>query len=349
MLQGAAMPEAATVDPGRIMQVGMGFFASKVLLSAVELGLFDALEAAPLTGAALRAKLGLHPRSTADFLDALVALGLLAREGDGDGAHYANTAETATFLCRSSPRYLGGILVMAGHRLYQHWGRLTEALRTGAPQNELREQGGDMFGALYADPQRLTEFLDAMAGVQRENFRLLAERFDFGRYRTVCDAGGASGALSMAVAERHPHLACISYDLPAVCAIARARVAAAGLADRVAVQEGDFLSEDLPQADVVMMGNILHDWGTATKEMLIAKVRAALPDGGAFIAIENVIDDARRVNAHGLLMSLNMLIETPEGYDYTFAQFDGWCRAAGFRATERIALAGPASAVIARV
>lgn len=337
------------VDPSRIMQIGMGFFAAKTLLSAVELSVFDTLEDAPLTGMALRSKLGLHERGAADFLDALVALGLLARDGDGDDARYANTTETATFLCRSSPRYLGGILIMAGRRLYHDWARLTEALRTGAPQNELREQDGDRFDVLYTDPQRLTDFLDAMAGVQRENFRLLAERFAFGRYRSVCDVGGASGALSIAVASRHPHLACVSYDLPAVSAIARTRVAAAGLEDRVAVQAGDFLSEDLPRADVVTMGNILHDWGTETKTMLVRKARAALPEGGAFIAIENVIDDARRVNAHGMLMSLNMLIQTAEGYDYTFAQFDDWCRAAGFRATERIALAGPASAVIALV
>jgi precorrin-6B methylase 2 len=344
-------PISATdaADPARIMQIGMGFFASRALLSAVELGVFDALEAGPLDGAALRSAVGLHERSAADFLDALLALGLLARAGDGAGARYANTEETASFLCRSSPRYLGGILVMASRRLYQHWGGLTEALRTGAPQNELRGQDGDTFAALYADPQRLTDFVDAMAGVQRENFRLLAERFDFRRYRTACDVGGASGALSMAIAGRHPHLACISYDLPAVCAIARERVAATGLADRIEVRPGDFMTEDLPRADVILMGNILHDWGTATKTMLIAKARAALPAGGVFIAIETVIDDARRVNAQGLLMSLNMLIETPEGYDYTFAQFDAWCRDAGFAATERLPLAGPASAVIARV
>jgi len=124
------------------------------------------------------------------------------------------------------------------------------------------------------------------------------------------------------------------------------KIAASGL-DRVEFRRGDFMTDELPRADIITMGNILHDWGTATKEMLIAKAYAALPTGGTFIAIENIIDDARRENAFGLLMSLNMLIETAEGYDHTFAQFEGWCRKAGFRSTERIPLARPASAAVA--
>lgn len=325
------------------MQVGMGFFASKTLLSAVELGLFAALGSEPLTGQALRGRLGLHARGATDFFDALVALGFLTRDGDGPGARYANTPETAAFLDPASPTYLGGILVMASQRLYRHWSNLTEALETGLQQNESRG-GGDVFAALYADPPRLEQFLAAMAGVQQSNFVTLANLFDFGRFRLVCDVGGASAAQSLAIARRHPNVSCISYDLPEVTPHAKRRIEAAGLADRIAARSGNFLTDELPQADVILMGNILHDWGTATKEMLITKARAAIAEGGAFIAIENIIDDARRENAMGLLMSLNMLIETPEGYDYTFAQFESWCPTAGFRSTEKIPLAGAAVA-----
>lgn len=341
---------SAQLDSARILQTGMGFFASRTLLSAVELGLFDALDGDAMVGEELRRRLGLHERSAIDFFDALVALGFLSRSGDGLAARYGNTAETAAFLCRSSPLYLGGILNMGALRLYRHWGHLTEALRTGEPQNEMRDaEGDDTFAALYADPTRLEEFIEAMASVQRENFEALAASFDFGRAQVVCDVGGASGALCIAIARRHPRLSCICFDLPPVCALARKRVAAAGLAERIDVREGDFRTDPLPRADVITMGNILHDWGTTTKQMLIGKARTALPEGGVFIAIENIIDDARRKNAFGLLMSLNMLIETPEGYDYTCAQFDRWCRAAGFRTTELMPLAGPASAAIARV
>ncbi len=335
-------------DPSRIMQIGMGFFASKTLLSAVELDLFGALGQGPLPLASLRERLGLHARSAADFLDALVALGLLDRQGDGPEALYANTPETAVFLDPASPQFLGGILRMANARLFRHWANLTEGLRTGLPQNELKDDGeDDMFAALYADPEQLAGFLEAMAGVQLGNFAILAEKFPFDRFSTVCDAGGASGALSLAIARRHPSARCISYDLPAATAYAAKKIAAAGLADRVVAQSGDFMKEDLPRADVITMGNILHDWGEETKEMLFRKAYAALPPGGAFIAIENVIDDARRQNAFGLLMSLNMLIETPDGFDYTFAQFDNWRRAAGFSRAELIPLAGPSSAAIA--
>ena len=335
-------------DPSKIMQIGMGFFASKTLLSAVELGVFAALGSGPLPGSDLRSRLGLHERSAADFLDALVALGFLDRAGDGPDARYANTRDTAAFLDPAGPAYLGGILTMANNRLYRHWGNLTEGLRTGRPQNETKgDRSGDPFATLYADPLRLAEFLDAMAGVQLGNFRTLAERFDFARFATACDVGGASGALSIAIARRHPMIRCVSYDLPPVTPLARKKIEAAGLAHRVEARSGDFLAGDLPRADVITMGNVLHDWGTATKQLLVAKAHAALPEGGALIAIENIIDDARRENAFGLLMSLNMLIETPEGYDYSFAQFDAWCRAAGFRSTEKIALQGPASAAVA--
>ena len=334
-------------DPTKIMQVGMGFLASKTLLSAVELGVFEVLGAGPLPAASLHERLGLHKRAAADFLDALVALGFLDREGDGPAARYANTPDSAAFLDPASPSYRGGMFKMANRRLYHSWGGLTEALRTGRPQNEAKANGGDLFAALYADPAGLEEFLSAMAGVQSANFAALAERFDFGRYRTACDVGGASGALSIGLARHHESLACISYDLPQVTPLARQKIAAAGLTDRIEARSGSFMTEDLPRADVVLMGNILHDWGTATKEMLVAKAYAALPEGGVFIAIENIIDDARRENALGLLMSLNMLIETQEGYDYTFAQFDGWCRGAGFRSTEIMKLAGSASAAMA--
>jgi hypothetical protein len=335
-------------DPSKIMQIGMGFFASKTLLSAIELGLFDTLAAGPAGLPELSARLGLHARSAADFLDALVALGLLLRDGDGAAALYGNTADTAAFLVSASPMHMGGILKMANNRLYHHWGSLTEALRTGLPQSEIKESGGeDSFAALYADPRRLAEFLEAMAGVQRGNFMVLAETFDFGRFKKICDVGGAAGALSIAVARRHPSLQCVSYDLPAVTELARRKIADAGLSDKIAAVSGDFFADDLPHAEIIMMGNILHDWGEETKEMLIRKAFAALPEGGAFIAIENVIDDARRENALGLLMSLNMLIETTGGFDYTFAQFNGWCRSAGFKSTEIIPLAGAASAAIA--
>ncbi|HTJ64073.1 MAG TPA: methyltransferase [Alphaproteobacteria bacterium] len=334
-------------DPSHIMQIGMGFFGSKTLLSAVELGLFTTLAKGPLTAAEIAAALGLNARAVPDFPDALVALGLLAREGDGPAARYANTPDGALFLDRDSPAYVGGILEMANARLYRFWADLTEALKTGAPQNEVKLTGASMFTKLYEDPARLEQFMDAMSGVSAGNFAMLAEKFDFSPYKTLCDVGGATAQLSCFVAAANPHMRCTSFDLPKVVPIAQRRIDRMQLNDRVTAVGGDFFSDDLPKADVITMGMILHDWNLANKKMLIRKAYDALPPGGAFVVVESLIDDARRENAFGLLMSLNMLIEFGDAFDYTGADFVGWCREAGFRDFKILKLAGPASAAVA--
>lgn len=335
-------------DPTTILELGRAFMGCKALLAAVKLGVFDVLAEGPLTGEALRQRLKLHPRAVPDFPDSLVALGMLAREEQGPGARYANTPEADAFLVRRRDGWVGGLLEMFNDRLYPFWGDLEEALRTGRPQNELKHGGRSMFEELYSEPARLEQFLSAMSGISRRNFETLAERFDFSPYRTLCDVGGAAADLSCAVAARHPHLRCTSFDLPVVEPIARAAIARRGLADRVTTAAGDFFADPLPRADVVTMGMILHDWNLEKKKRLIRAAYDALPPGGAFIAIENLIDDARRENAFGLLMSLNMLIEFGDAFDFTGADFREWCTEAGFGRVEVIPLGGPASAAVAK-
>jgi hypothetical protein len=329
------------------MEVGMAFWPAKVLLSALELGVFTTLGGGAMTGGELARGLGLHARANPDFFDALVALRLLERDGDGPDARYRNTAETALFLDRHSPEFMGGFLEMANARLYRFWGDLTEGLRTGKPQNEIKHTGAPMFAELYSKPERLEQFMDAMAGISAGNFRAFAGKFDFSRYRTMCDVGGATGQLSIFVAQAHPHMICVSADLPAATRIAEQRIAAAGLADRVSAQPIDFFAEPLPKADVIAMGMILHDWNLEKKLHLVRAAYDALPSGGAFVVIENLIDDARRENAFGLMMSLNMLIEFGDAFDFSAADFNGWCRDAGFKRFEVIPLGGPASAGVA--
>jgi hypothetical protein len=337
----------ATPTPARILEVGMGFWPAKTLLSAVELGLFTLLNEGPRTGAEIEDALALHPRGTFDFLDALVALEFLERDGNGPSALYRNTPETSRFLVPGNPSYVGGILEMASSRLYPFWADLTPALQTGEPQNEVKHSGKPMFEELYADPKRLEQFMDAMAGVSMANFTAFAEKFDFSKYRTMADIGGATGQLSTIIAARHPHLRCVSLDLPVVQPIAERRIRAAGLADRVIPASINFLEEDFPEADVITMGMILHDWNLEKKKMLIRKAFDALPSGGAFIAIENIIDDERRQNAFGLMMSLNMLIEFGDAFDFTGAEFRDWCLETGFQRCEILPLTGPASAAVA--
>jgi hypothetical protein len=335
------------VDPSHIMQVGMGFWASKTLLSAVELELFTTLGSEAMTAPQIAAALGLHARAVPDFPDALVALELLDREGVGSDALYRNTQATALFLDKASPVYMGGILEMSNARLYRFWGDLTEALQTGRPQNEIKHTGKPVFDELYSDPDRLEQFMNAMSGISMGPFHALAEKFDFSNYETLCDVGGATGQLSITVANRHPHMRCATHDLGVVEPIAKRTIEGAGLTDRVITEAGDFFAEPLPKADVVTMGMILHDWNLEGKMHLIKAAYDALPEGGAFIAIENLIDDARCENAFGLLMSLNMLIEFGDAFDFTGADFAGWCRQVGFNEIAVLPLAGPASAAIA--
>ena len=335
------------MDPSHIMQVGLGFWASKTLLSAVELELFTLLGKRAMTGKELAQALALHLRAVPDFPDALVALRLLAREGNGPEARYSNTPEGALFLDKNSPGYIGGMLAMANERLYRFWGGLTEALKTGAPQNEVKHTGESMFAKVYETPERLEQFMNAMSGISAGNFKAFAGRFDFSKYKTLCDVGGATGQLSCMVAAAHPHMMCTTFDLPRVEPIATRRIVAEGLSARVKAVGGDFFADALPRADVITMGMILHDWNLEKKKLLIRKAYEALPPGGAFVVVEALIDDARRENAFGLLMSLNMLIEFGEAFDYTGEDFVGWCKEAGFSRFEVIPLAGPSSAAVA--
>ena len=304
-------------DPSLILHTAFGFWQSKVLLTAVEMGLFTKLADHRLTGAALGAELKLHPRGIADFLDALVAMKFLGREGDGSQATYFNTPEGALFLDEASPRYIGGILVMLNARLFKFWNDLPEALRTGKPQNEIKHGQKGMFEELYSDLPRLEQFMGAMTGLSRINFEAFADKFDFSNFQTLCDVGGATGLLSIEVAKKHPHLKCVSFDLPPVESIANKHIAAAGLAHRINALSGDFFTDPLPEADLITMGMILHDWNLEKKMQLIRAAYDALPKGGAFAVIETLIDDERLTNVFGLMTSLNMLIEFGDAFDYT--------------------------------
>ena len=287
--------------------------------------------------------MGLHPRSARDFLDALVSLGFLKREGDT----YGNTPETELFLDRKKPSYIGGILEMANHRLYPFWGHLTEALRTGQPQSEIKGGGASFFEALYAEPARLRQFLGSMTGLSHGANMTIARKFPFNDYKTFVDVGTAQGDLAVQIALANMHMRGVGFDLPEVAPVLEEYAAATGVADRVKFVGGSFLTEPLPKADVVLMGHILHDWDLRTKKMLIAKAYDALPLGGALVVYEAIIDDARSKNAFGLMMSLNMLIETTGGFDYTGADCTAWMREAGFKATRVEALVGPDSMVVA--
>ena len=339
------MPESTAppfISPEYILSVGTGFMAAKTLLSAVELGVFTSLASQPGTLADLETRLGLHPRASRDFLDALVALGFLERRH----GVYENTPPAAHYLDARSSAYIGTLLEMSNQRLYKYWDTLTDALRNGQPQNELKTGGATLFSALAADPARHRLFLGAMTALSRAASLAIAHKFPWADYTSFVDVGTAQGDLAAQVALQHPHLNGIGFDLPPVAPIFAEHVAKLGVSERVRFVVGDFFEDPLPATDVVVMGHILHDWDLAEKKMLIGKAWACLPPGGALIIYEAMIDDARESNAQGLLMSLTMLIETHGGFDYTAADCADWMLEAGFQPTRKVKLTGSESMVI---
>lgn len=337
----AGAKDATELSPEGILQLGLGFWASKTLLSAAELGLFTELAACPLDGETLRQRLGLHERGARDFFDALVALRMLER----DGGVYRNTAATERYLDRNKSTYVGGMLAGAGQRLYANWGSLTEALRTGKPQNGTAD-GEDLFEMLFSDPEKVEMFAKAMSGGSLQAAEALARRFPWANYDTFIDIGTAEGRLPVEVGRLHSHLTGGGFDLPPMRPVFEAYVEQHALADRLSFYSGDFLAGPLPSAEVLVMGHILHDWNLEVKRELLAKAWSALPKGGALIVYDQIIDDERRENAAGLLMSLNMLVNTNGGFDYTRAEGIGWVREAGFAEVRCEHLAGPTSIIV---
>ena len=337
------MTENANVGPDYILQVGLGFWASKTLLSAVEIGVFTELARQGEDLDTLQGRLGIHPRAGNDFFDTLVALGFLSRV---DGK-YENTPATDFFLDKRKATYIGGMLEMANQRLYEHWSHLTTALRTGKQQNEAKDGGtGSPFGALYADPARLKTFLAAMTGISHGANQAIAKKVPWGQYRTFADVGTAQGDLAVQIALKNEHLKGLGYDLAEVGPIFEEYVEQNGLNNRLSFHPGNFFEDPLPNVDVITMGHILHDWNLEEKKMLLGKAYKALNAGGAVVIYESIIDDDRSQNAFGLLMSLNMLIETPGGFDYTGQDCKDWMKEAGFRDARVEHLVGPESMVI---
>ena len=280
-----------SLSPKDILDVAFAFRRSKTLLTAVELGIFGVLAAQPRAAGPLAGHLGLHGRGTEDFFDALVALGMLTRDGAG---MYANTAEAAAYLDPRAEDYIGDALIRVSNRIYGNWQHLGAALHTGRPQSGAFGAGG--YDALFADAHSTETFLRGMTGTSLLFARALAVSFPWEELLSVVDIGTAEGCVPVHLARCHPHLTVAGYDLPCVEPFFRRYVARQGLSDLL-FHTGNFLTEPLPGADAMIMSRILYNWGLPTKRMLLEKAYAALPAGGSLIVCETLIDDARQNNS----------------------------------------------------
>ena len=334
---------AKQLNAERIFEIGNGFKSAKVLLTAVEIGVFTELAQGPKGLQELIHSMGLSSRrSSRDFFDCLVSLGLL----DLDSGKYANSAEADCFLDKKKASYIGGLLEMYNDRLYGFWGNFTEALKTGEPQNEIKDSE-NFFSALYRDPIRLSRFMQAMAGISLIPAKAAAEKFNWENRRTIADIGCAQGVFLSEIIKRHPHLKGIGFDLEPVQPIFESYIEGQGIKQSLAFQKGDFFKDPLPKADVLIFGQILHDWSLEERMHLLRKAYQALPAGGSILIYELIIDDERRKNALGLLSSLTMLIETQEGFDFTGKECKEWLHEAGFEEIKAVPLTGHESMVTA--
>lgn len=294
------------LSPEHILQTGLAFRASKVLLSAVELGVFTELGKGPRTVAQLRRALGLNGHAP-DLLDTLVALGFLLREGQDARAIYLNTRESGYFLDQNSPAYLGALLEKVGDRTWPAWSGLTSVLRAGPKATKRTQKTG-------ADAATVASIV------------LLAEQFDFSRFRTVADVGSPRGLVAQQIGTRYPQVSGTALALPRGSALRRLR---------------------LPEADAVVLFRALRALDARAKRALLSRVFDALPAGGCLVAVENLNDGERRLETSALLAALSASVERTAPADVRMADFDAWARSAGFARTEALALIGPVGAAIA--
>lgn len=330
--------------PDRLFDVGLGFLGSKAVATAVEFGVFETLADDSLPLDDLAGECGVHDRGAADFFDALVALDVLERE---DG-RYRNSPAAARYLDPHEGPYVGDFLAFAGSGIYGSWAGLADALRSGEPQVGRPDPGrGDAYDAVHGDEERLGQFMDAMSGFSAVSARAIAGELPWESVETVCDLGTAKGQFLVDVVSRHDHLSGVGVDLPPVESHFAGNVADAGLADRVTFRAADFFEDPLPDADVYVLGHVLHNWEPERSRELLRRTCEALPPDGRLVVYGTMIDDARRENALALLMSLNMLVSMDEGRGYTFAECEGWLETAGYAKTRRASLPGLDSMVVA--
>ena len=324
------------ITPIPLMQIISGFWVSKTLAASVELDLFSKLSGRGVDVMELTQILGLHPRPAEMLLSGCTALGLLEkREG-----RYHNSPLSDEFLVRGKPYYFGGFVSMLDKRLYIPWNKLTEALKMNRAQTW--EEQSDLFELLSANPEEQRIFTEAMHSFSVQSGKALAEAFNFSPFKRLLDVGGGSGAYCIEAARRYPDLRAVVFDLPAALEIAREKIADEEFDDRIETLAGDFFREEIPKgADVILLSMILHDWSPEKNRSILSKCYDALPTGGSLIVSELMMDDDKTGPLPAALMSLNMLIETEGGFNYTWAEYTNWLEEIGFKDIKRVPLESP--------
>ncbi|MFI9100414.1 methyltransferase [Streptomyces fildesensis] len=324
-----------------ILRLGNAFCDAKALLTAVELDLFTQLAQAPggkATADEVKELLSLHGRGLSDFLDLLVALEVLER---ADGGAYRNSSGTARHLVRGGDAYIGGFLLRSSRNLYPAWGRLEEALRTG------KQQSGSDFEEVTKNQAILRQFVGSMDAFTNVLGAELVKAFDWSGFTSVLDVGGARGNLCSQIVRAQPHLAGHVFDLPAMAPLAAELATELGLTGKVEFHGGSFFDDPLPQAEVVVLGHVLHDWDPSQRSYLVHKAFDAVLPGGALLVYDRMLDDEPE-HAENLVISLDMLLVTDGGSEYPAAEITGYAEHAGFTGIEVTPLSDYDTLIVAR-
>jgi acetylserotonin O-methyltransferase len=314
-------PQAQT-----ILDLIEAFRRSKVMFTAVRLGIFEMLAIMPQSCAPLAVQLSLDRAALSRLLDGCVALGLLEREGE----LYSNTPAATRFLTKSSPETLSGYIVYSDQSLYKLWEHLDDAIREGT--NRWAQTFGSrnaLFDHYFRDETATRSFLAGMNGFGQIASPRLVKAFDLSGFSHLVDLGGATGHLAIAACRLYPELKATVLDLPAVAPFAGEHIAESGLGDRVQFVTGDFFVDVLPKADLYTLGRILHDWDDAKINKLLRKIFLCLPSKGALLVTETLVDDDRSGPSYTLMQDLNMLVCT-DGRERTEAEYSALLQGAGF-------------------
>jgi precorrin-6B methylase 2 len=321
-------PESQPVTtPIPLMQIATAFWGFKTLAAAVDMDLFTRLSTTPMTSAELARWFRIDERPAEMLLTGCAGLGLLTKQN----GRYCNTQLSEQFLVRGSHYYFGGFVNMLNRRLYAGWDKLSEAISTNRPTTWNPDKQKSLFEG--SDPAMMQTFWQAMHSLSIFTARVLADAVDFSHFRKVLDVGGGSAAYDIELCLRHPNLSATVFDLPFVTEIANERILEAGLKDRITVASGDFFADPKypPDHDVILLSMIMHDWSEQEDRVILQKCYEALPRGGAVVINELLVNDEKTGAAPAALMSLNMLIETVGGRNYTAAEYRAWLEDIGFR------------------
>lgn len=323
-------------SPRRVLDLIEAFRKSKTMFAAVALGVFDRLPADSVT---LADALGAKPDPLERLLDACVGLGFLQKEG----GLYTNLPVAETYLCRSSPHSLAGYILYSNNALFRLWANLEDALREGTPRWEQTfGVPGPIFAQFFRTDEAMREFILGMHGYGLLSSPAVVAAFDLSRFHTLVDLGGATGHLAAAACQRYPGLRAVLFELPRVIELARDLL----VDSRIEFVAGDFFTDPLPEADLFVVGRILHDWPEDKIRLLLRKIFERLPAGGALLIAERLLDDDKTGPLSVQLQSLNMLVCT-EGKERTLAEYAALLRGAGFSDIQGRKTGAPLDAVLA--